>query len=160
MQQLPEVGKFDSENEISCLRWIFFNGRRKKCVFYKTDTDYVGITVYRIRNNLYLEDSVMELKATEYNTLLRKKVSFNLTRNLLQKHYRGRGDNSSQLTLISWEMDVFSFVVVIQSYSGLKRCFPFKRNTVRKSLFLSVCHCLDPKISLREMNDLHPHGGF
>ena len=73
MRQLPEVGKFDSENEISCLRWIFFNGRRKKCVFYKTDTDYVGITVYRIRNNIFLEDSVIELKATEYNTLLRKK---------------------------------------------------------------------------------------
>ena len=46
MQQLPEVGKFDSENEISCLRWIIFNGRRKVCVFCKTDTDSVGITVY------------------------------------------------------------------------------------------------------------------
>ena len=39
MQQLPGVGKFDSENEISCLRWIIFNGRRKICVFYKSDTD-------------------------------------------------------------------------------------------------------------------------
>ena len=27
MQQLPEVRKLDSENEISCLRWIIFNGR-------------------------------------------------------------------------------------------------------------------------------------
>ena len=33
-----------------------------------------------------------------------------------------------------------------------------KKNTVRKNLFLCVCHCLDPKISLREMNDLYPHG--
>ena len=57
-------------------------------------------------------------------------------------------------------MDVFFVVAVIQSYSGLKLCSPFKKNTVRKNLFLSVCHCLDPKISLREMNDLYPHGGL
>ena len=57
-------------------------------------------------------------------------------------------------------MDVFFVLAVIQSHSGLKLCSPFKKNTVRKSLFLSVCHCLDPKISLREMNDLYPHGGL
>ena len=73
MQQLPEVGKFDSENEISCLRWIIFNGRRKVCVFCKTDTDYAGITVYRYRYNMFMKDSDIELKATEYNTLLQKK---------------------------------------------------------------------------------------
>ena len=73
MQQLPEVGKFDSENEISCLRWIIFNWRRKSCVFHKSDTDYVGITVYRYRNNKYMKDSDIELKSTEYNTLLEKK---------------------------------------------------------------------------------------
>ena len=73
MQQLPEVGKFDSEYEISCLRWIIFNGRRKICVFYKSDTDYVAITVYRYRNNMYMKDSDIELKSTEYNTLLEKK---------------------------------------------------------------------------------------
>ena len=72
MQGLPEVGKFDSENEI-CLMWIIFNGRRKICVFYKTDTDYVGITVYRYRNNMYMEVSDIELKPAEYNTLLQKK---------------------------------------------------------------------------------------
>ena len=57
-------------------------------------------------------------------------------------------------------MDVFFVVAVIQSYSGLKLCSPFRNNTVRKNLFLSVCHCLDPKISLREMNELYPHGGL
>ena len=33
---------------------------------------------------------------------------------------------------------------------------------MRKNLFLSICHCLDPKISLREMNDLYGsiHGGL
>ena len=73
MQQLPEVGKFDSENEISCLRWIIFNVRQKICVFYKSDTDYVGITVYRYRINMYMKDSDIELKSTKYNTLLEKK---------------------------------------------------------------------------------------
>ena len=57
-------------------------------------------------------------------------------------------------------MDVFFVVAVIQSYSGLKLCSPFRNNTVRKNLFLSVCHCLDPKISLRLMNELYPHGGL
>ena len=64
------------------------------------------------------------------------------------------------MILFCWEMDVFFVVAVIQSYSGLKFCSPFKKNTVRKNLFLSVCHCLDPKISLREMNDFCPHGGL
>ena len=73
IQQLPEVGKFDSENKISSLRWIILNGRRKLCVFYKSETDYAGITVYRYRNNMYMKDSDIELKSTEYNTLLEKK---------------------------------------------------------------------------------------
>ena len=73
MQQLPEVGKFDAKNEISCVRWIILKGRRKICVFYKSDTDYVRITVYRYRNNMYMKDSDIELKSTEYNTLLEKK---------------------------------------------------------------------------------------
>ena len=25
---------------------------------------------------------------------------------------------------------------------------------------MSVCHCLDPKMSLRERNDFYPHGGL
>ena len=58
IQQLPGVGKFDSENEISRLRWIIFNGRRIICVFCKTDTEYVGITVYRYRNNMYTIDQI------------------------------------------------------------------------------------------------------
>ena len=73
MQQIPEVGKFDSENEISCLRWIILNVRRKVCVFCKTDTDYGGFTVYRYRNNMFMKDSDIELKATEFNTILQKK---------------------------------------------------------------------------------------
>ena len=57
-------------------------------------------------------------------------------------------------------MDVRFLVTVLHFYSALKFLFPFRRNTVRKNLFLSVCHCLDPKISMREMNILYPHGGL
>ena len=135
MQQSPEVGKFESENEICCLRWIIFNGRRKLCVFCKTDTDYVGNTVYRYRKNMFMKDSDIELKATEYNTLLQKKKAFKLSRNLLQKIYRWRWDNSSQLTLFCWELDVFFVVAVIQSYSGLKVCSPFKQTQWGKIYF-------------------------
>ena len=29
MQQLPEIEKMDSKNEISCLKWTIYDGRRK-----------------------------------------------------------------------------------------------------------------------------------
>ena len=43
---------------------------------------------------------------------------------------------------------------------GIETLFPNKKNTLKKSLSLSVCHRLDPKISLREMIELYPHGGL
>ena len=39
MQQLPDIEKTDSEEEISCLKWTIYNGRRKVCVNFQTDTD-------------------------------------------------------------------------------------------------------------------------
>ena len=107
-----------------------------------------------------MKDSDIELKATEYNTLCRRKSVFKLSRNLLQKFFLVGRDNSSQLTLLCWEMDVFVVVAVIQSYSGLNVCSPIENNTVRKNLFLSVCHFLYPQIALREMKDLYPHSGL
>ena len=38
------------------------------------DTDKVNIVVYRDRNNTYLKDTEMELKLTEYEKLLAKRV--------------------------------------------------------------------------------------
>ena len=77
MQQFPEVGKFHSENEISCLKWIIFKGRRKNCVFYKTDTDYVSITVYRYKRFRYRAQS-----NRMQHTFAEEKVSFELSRNV------------------------------------------------------------------------------
>ena len=74
MQQLPEIEKVDSKNEISCLKWTICNGRRKVCTNFKTDMDKLNIVVYCYRNNTYVKDSEMELKLTEYEKLLSKRV--------------------------------------------------------------------------------------
>ena len=74
MQQLPDIEKTDSKGKISCLKWTVYNGRRKVCVNFQTDTDKLNIVVYRYRNNLYLKDDEVDLKLTEYRSLLAKRV--------------------------------------------------------------------------------------
>ena len=74
MQQLPEIEKVDSKNEISCLKWTIYNGRRKICISFKTDMNKLNVVVYRYRNNTYVKDTEMELKMTEYKKLLSKRV--------------------------------------------------------------------------------------
>ena len=56
MQQLPDNEKTDSKEEISCLKWTIYNGRRKVCLNFQTDTDKLNIVVYRYGNNLHLKD--------------------------------------------------------------------------------------------------------
>ena len=72
MQQLPEIEKVDSRNEISCLKWNLYNGRRKVCISFKTDMDKLSIVVYRYRKNTYVKDTEMELNLNEYEKLLCK----------------------------------------------------------------------------------------
>ena len=74
MQQLPEIEKLDSKNEISCLKWTFYNGRREVCISFKTDVDKLNIVVYRYRNNTYVKGTEMEVKLAEYEKLLSKRV--------------------------------------------------------------------------------------
>ena len=74
MQHLPEIEKVDSKNEISCLKWTIYNGRRKVCISFKTDMDKFNIVVYRYRNNTDVKDTEKELKLTEYEKLLSKRV--------------------------------------------------------------------------------------
>ena len=73
-QQLPDFEKIDSKDEISCLKWTIYNGRRKVCINFQTDTDKVNLVVYRYRNNTNLKDTELELKLTEYKKLLAKRV--------------------------------------------------------------------------------------
>ena len=74
MQQLPEIETVDSKNEISFLKWTIHNGRKKVCISFKTDMDKLNNVVYRYRNNTYVKDTEMELKLTEYEKLLSKRL--------------------------------------------------------------------------------------
>ena len=38
-QQLPDIEKSDSTDEISCLKRTIYNGRREVCINFQTDTD-------------------------------------------------------------------------------------------------------------------------
>ena len=75
-QQLPDIEKSDSKDKISCLKWTKYNGRRKVCINFQTDTDQVNIVVYRYRNSTYLKHTEIDLKLTEYEKLLAKRVYF------------------------------------------------------------------------------------
>ena len=74
MQQLPDIEITDSKEEISCLKWTIYNGRRKVCVNVQTYTENLNIVVYRNRNNLYLKDNEVFLKLSEHESLLAKRV--------------------------------------------------------------------------------------
>ena len=71
-QQLPDIEKTDSTEEISCLNWTKYKSRRKVCVNFKTDTDKLKIVIYRYGNNLYLKENEVDLKMTKHQLLLAK----------------------------------------------------------------------------------------
>ena len=64
-QPLPDIETSDSRDEISCLKWTIYNGKRKVCINFQIDTDKVNIVVYRYRNSTCLKDTEMDLKLTE-----------------------------------------------------------------------------------------------
>ena len=68
MQQLPDIEKPDSQEELSCLKWTIYNGRRKVCEKFQTDTDKANIVVYRYRNSSHLKENEVDLKMTEYQS--------------------------------------------------------------------------------------------
>ena len=46
MRHLLDMEKTDSKEEIPCLNWTIYNGRRKVRVNFKTDTDKLNIDTY------------------------------------------------------------------------------------------------------------------
>ena len=74
MQQMPKIGKVDSKNDVFCLKWTKYSGRRKVCKNFKTDMDKFNIVVDLYWNNTYVKDTEMELKLTEYEKTLTKRV--------------------------------------------------------------------------------------
>ena len=75
MHLLPYIEKNDSKRVISRVKWTIYNARRKVCVNFQTDTDKLNIVVYRYRNSLYLKDNEVDLKKTEYQSFLAKRVN-------------------------------------------------------------------------------------
>ena len=73
-QQLPDLGRTDSESEISCLKWTKYDGRIKVCANFKTDTDKLIFILYGYRNKSYLRDYEIDLKLTEYQLPLANQV--------------------------------------------------------------------------------------
>ena len=73
-QQLTDFEEADSENEISCLKRTIYKGRRNVCINFQTDSDKVNNVVHRYRNNTYLRVTETELRLTEYEKLLAKRV--------------------------------------------------------------------------------------
>ena len=73
MQQLPDIEKTDFKKEISRLKWTIYNGGRKVCVNFRTDTEKLNFVAYRYRNSLYLKHNEVDLKLTDYQSLLAKR---------------------------------------------------------------------------------------
>ena len=71
-QPLPDIEKTDSKKEISCPKRTIYNGRRKVCVNFQTDTDKLNIAVYRYRKNLIFKDNEVGLKLAKHQSLLAK----------------------------------------------------------------------------------------
>ena len=80
-QQLPDMEKVDSKDEIFCLKWTIYNGRRKVSINFQTDTDKVNIVVYRYRNNTCLKDIELHLLLTEYKKLYNTKKTVHRIKN-------------------------------------------------------------------------------
>ena len=55
VQQLPDIESLNSKNEISCLKWTIYNGRRKVFISLETGMDKLKIVVYRYWINTYVK---------------------------------------------------------------------------------------------------------
>ena len=74
MQQFPDLERTDSKKGISRLKWTIDNGRRKVYVNFPIDADNLNIVAHRYRNSIYLKDNEVDLKKTEYQSLLAQRV--------------------------------------------------------------------------------------
>ena len=86
MQQLPDIEKTDSKEEISCQKRTKYNGKRKVRVNFQSDIDKLNIVVYCFWNILYQKDDEVDLKLTEYQTLLAKRVYLMSYIDIFYKH--------------------------------------------------------------------------
>ena len=74
MQHLQDIGKTDSNEEFSRGKRAIYSDRKIVFVNLKTDTDKLIFVLYRYLNNSYLKGNEMDVKLTDYQSLLRKWV--------------------------------------------------------------------------------------
>ena len=151
VQQLPGIEKTDSKDETSCLKWTLYSGRRKVCVNLKTDTGMLSIVLYRYRNNLHIKDKKIDMKLTEYQTLLTKR-----------EYLMGLIDFFSKLRIVLDETTVHNWIKfrqewmilfltsIFRLFLGLK--LSLEHIIANKALFLSTFCCWDARLSSLELN--------
>ena len=74
MQQLSHLEKSDCKEEIFCLKWTFYNGRRKVCLNFKIDTNKLTNVLNPHRNSLYIKENKVDFKLTEHQPLMEKRI--------------------------------------------------------------------------------------
>ena len=74
MQQLSDIKTTHSKKRIILPKMDNIKWQGKVFVKFQTDTDKLNIVVYRFRNSFYLKDNEIDLKLTEYQSLLAKQV--------------------------------------------------------------------------------------
>ena len=74
MQQLPDIEKTDSKEEMSWLNWTIYNSTKKVCVTNQPDTDKLNFVVYRYQKSVNLKDNESVEELTKYQSLLAKQV--------------------------------------------------------------------------------------
>ena len=89
IQQMPDIEKADSKDDVPCLKWTIYDGRRKVCMNSEADTDKVNIVVCRYRNNTFLKDIEMVLKLTEYKNLLARLFTLTFSTSVQAVHCIG-----------------------------------------------------------------------
>ena len=73
VQQMPKSEKIDCRIAIACPNCTIYNGRRKMCMKYKTNSDKLNGAINHYRNSIYLKGVEMEQKLTEYEKLFSKR---------------------------------------------------------------------------------------
>ena len=76
LQQVPDIEKTKSNEEISCINWTIYNDVIKVCVNFQTGTDKFNAVVCRYRKSLYLKDDEVDLNETKYQSLWAKWVQY------------------------------------------------------------------------------------
>ena len=115
----------------------------------------MNIVVYRYRNNTYLKDFEEELKLTEYEKLLAKRV-YHLSYNDIFIKCCIALDETTDSNSVAHGRSPSCKHFPILLESEIK----FRHNSASKNLFLNACYNWNDKISLPEMDQNFPFGGL